>query len=97
MSTTDQAKKRAGGELAVATYKHIKQSPDDFKLVMLDATSFRRVLESYQSITHHTSFKVVKSGERWLLEARGEDHSHTCIVAARILIDDEDEQEDKDA
>lgn len=87
MSTDDHGKKRAGGELAVSTYKHMKQSPDDFKLVMLDATSFRRVLESYQSIAHHTSFKVVRSGERWLLEARGEDHSHTCIVAARILID----------
>lgn len=81
------SKKRAGAPLSVGDPKSIRRSENDFCLTFLDATSFRRVLECYSSIANHTCFKVVKSGERWLLEARGEDHSHTCIVAARMLID----------
>ena len=77
------------GSFALGGQKALKRSDDDFKLVLLDVHPFRRVLESYATITQHTCFKVVRGGEkdRWLLEARGEDHSHTCIVSARLLID----------
>lgn len=89
MSTdlVDGSRKRSATDLSVGRHKHVKTSQDDFQLVLLDVTSFRRVLECYATIAVHTCFKIVRMQDRWLLEARGEDHSHTCIVSARMLVD----------
>jgi hypothetical protein len=79
---------KRSGCFALGGQKVLKRSDDDLKLVLLDVHPFRRVLESYATIAQHTCFKVVRGEkDRWLLEARGEDHSHTCIVSARLLID----------
>ena len=91
MGDDDAPKKRRSLGATGGHLKHVKTSSRDYSLTFHDVTPLRRVLECFSPFVTHTLFRVTRSTERddrFLLEARGEDHSHTCIVSARLLIDE---------